>query len=182
MDAIQMIKERRSIRKYTDEIVSQEILEKIVDVARFSPSWTNAQIARYNFINDKDIIAKIAEDGVKGFVYNKKTLENAKSILVLSFVKGKSGTLPPEKGNITIDNATKWEMFDAGIACQTFCLAAHEQGIGTCIFGVIDEEKIAKTIDLPAEETVAALIVLGYPNESGRPPIRKEVQEITRFK
>ena len=182
MDAIQMIKERRSIRKYTDDVVPQEILEKIVDAARFSPSWTNAQIARFTFVSDKNLIAKIAEDGVKGFVYNKKTLENAKNILILSFVKGKSGVLPPERGDIKIENATKWEMFDAGIACQTFCLAAHEQGVGTCIFGVIDETEIAKTIDLPADETVAALIVIGYPAEAGKEPVRKEVAELTRFK
>ena len=80
-------------------------------------------------------IAQLATDGVKEFVYNVKTLQKAKGVAVLSFVKGKSGTLDPDKldlvkGGISTAEATAWEAFDAGIACQTFCLAAHAKGVG----------------------------------------------------
>lgn len=182
MDAVKMLKERRSIRKYTDEVISNEVLNEIVDIARFSPSWANSQVTRYNFISDKDIIAEIADKGVKGFVYNKNTLANTKNLLVLSFVRGKSGKLDPELGVEESEDSTKWEMFDTGLACQTFCLAAHEKGIGTCIFGVIDEKELAKIIDLPEGEKVAALITFGYPTETPVAPPRKEVEEIVRFK
>lgn len=181
MEAVNMITGRRSIRKYQDKIVPQETLESIVEVAKYAPSWANFQVARYNFISDSAIIAKIASEGVNGFVYNKATLENAKNILVLSFVQGKSGKLDPDSSEYSTSKSNEWEMFDAGIACQTFCLAAHEQGVGTCIFGVIDPVAIAQIINLPADETVGTVITLGYPDETVAPSPRKDVSELTRF-
>ena len=133
----------------------------------------------FNKLSIEEIIKEIAEHGVNGFVYNIDTLRTAKGVAVLSFVKGKSGTYDKEyitsKGN-------SWEVFDAGIACQTFCLAAHAKGVGTCIMGVIDDKSIAKIVNLPEDETVAALIVYGYEDgEHAAPNKRKDVDEIMRF-
>ena len=180
MEAIEMIKGRRSIRQFKDEPVSRDLMEEIMDITRYAPSWTNSQTPRYTLVDDKSLIEQFASNGVKGFVYNIDTLKNATGVAVLSFVEGKSGRLDKYE----LDNSqdpTKWEHFDAGISCQTFCLAAHALGVATCIFGVIDEEKIADLINLPEEETVAALIVYGYPNQEAKTPRRKEVSDIARF-
>lgn len=179
MDAIEMIKERRSVRNFKDEKVDRELMKEIVDIAKWSPSWVNYQVARYTLIDNEEIIEKIANDCVKGFAYNTNTLKNAKGVAVLSFVKGKSGKL--EQYGIEESANNTWEIFDAGIACQTFCLAAHAKGIGTCIMGVINEDSIAKVINLPEEETVAALIVYGYPDGEIAPSKRKDTEEIMRF-
>ena len=178
MDAIEMIKERRSIRKFKNEKVDRELMKEIVDIAKWAPSWVNYQIARYTLVDDEEIIKEIANEGVNGFVYNIDTLKNAKGVAVLSFVKGKSGTY--DEKYITSKGNT-WEIFDAGIACQTFCLAAHAKGVGTCIMGVIDDKSIAKIVNLPEEETVAALIVNGYEDGHPAPSKRKDVDEIMRF-
>lgn len=180
MDAIAMIKDRRSIRKYKKEKVDRKTMEEVVEVARWAPSWANFQIARYTLIDDPAIIEKLATEGVKGFTYNINTLKNAQGVAVLSFVKGKSGRLD-DYGDFDSSNAHLWEVFDAGIACQTFCLAAHAKGVGTCIFGVIDDVSIADIIGLPAEETVAALIVYGYEDGHPEPTPRKPVEEIVRY-
>ncbi len=180
MNGTEMIKGRRSIRKYTDEIVSKEVLTEIVETAKYAPSWANFQIVRYNFISDAKIIQRIANEGVNDFVYNKATLENAKNILVLSYVKGKSGKLDLDKPDFATNKSNTWEMFDTGIACQTFCLAAYEKGIGSCIFGVIDDKSIGEIIGLPAEETVATVITFGYPAETVTTSPRKEASEIMR--
>ena len=177
-----MIKERRSIRKYKDEVVPESVMREIVEVAKYAPSWANYQIARYNFVTDPAVIAQIADKGVNGFVYNKGTLANAKNVLVLSYVLGKSGKLDLEKSDYATSKSTEWEMFDAGIACQTFCLAAHEKGLGTCIFGVIDDDAITDIIALPEGEKVGAVVVYGYPDEEGHPSARKVVDDIVRFK
>ncbi len=180
MDAIEMIQERRSVRKYKDEKVDRKKMEEIIEIARWAPSWANTQIARYTLVDDEETIARLAAEGVQGFAYNLNTLKNAKGVAVLSFVKGKSGRLE-KYGDFDSSNAHFWEAFDAGIACQTFCLAAHAKGVGTCIFGVIDDKSIAEIVDLPEEETVAALIVYGYPDEQPAPTPRKSVEEILRF-
>lgn len=182
MDAIAMIKERRSVRKFTSEKVDRRTMKKIIDICRWAPSWANYQICRYTLVDDEAVIQKLANDGVKGFVYNINTLKNAKGVLVLSFVKGKSGKIDPEKEEYATSKDHVWEVFDAGIACQTFCLAAHAQGVGTCIMGIIDDESTAEIINLPKDETVAALIVYGYEEgEHVQPTPRKNVDEIARF-
>jgi len=187
MDAIEMIKERRSVRKFKNEKVNRDTMSEIIDISRWAPSWANYQIARYTLVDDEATIARLVNDGVKGFVYNMKTLQNAKGVAVLSYVKGKSGTLDQDKldlmkERLSDSNANIWEAFDAGIACQTFCLAAHAKGVGTCIFGVINEASIAKIVNLPKEETVAALIAYGYEDgPHAKPTPRKEVAEIMRF-
>lgn len=183
MDAIEMIKERRSVRHFKKEKVDRGTMKEIIDISRWAPSWANFQVARYTLVDDDATIQKLATDGVKGFVYNVNTLKNAQGVAVLSFVKGKSGKLDPEKmPDFDDSKAHVWEVFDAGIACQTFCLAAHAKGVGTCIFGVIDEESISEIVNLPEEETVAALIVYGYEDgEHVKPTPRKETDAILRF-
>ncbi len=178
---IALLKERRSIRSFKNEIVGREVMEKIFEATRFAPSWANYQIARYTCITDPQKIADLINDGVKDFVYNIKTLKNAKNVLVLSFVKGKSGKLDLTKPEYATTQENSWEIFDAGIACQTFCLAAHAYGVGTCIMGVIDNEGIAKIADLPEDETVGALIVYGYPTGDVPTTTRKETSEIVRY-
>ena len=182
MNAISMIKERRSVRKFKNKKVVRKTMKEIVSLSRWAPSWANFQIARYTLVDDKATIEKLATDGVKGFTYNINTLKNAHGVAVLSFVKGKSGKLDPEKDDYATSKSNIWEVFDAGIACQTFCLAAHAKSVGTCIFGIIDDESISKIVGLPEEETVAALIVYGYEEgEHAAPTPRKEVDDILRF-
>ena len=180
MDGIRMIRERRSVRKFKDAAVDRETMKEIVDIARWAPSWANFQVARYTLVDDPATITRIATEGVENFVYNIKTLENATGVAVLSFIKGKSGKL--EGDEYATSKGGAWEIFDAGIACQTFCLAAVAKGVGTCIFGVIDDVSIARIVGLPGEETVAALIIYGYPeDEEISVPKRKDVGEILRF-
>jgi nitroreductase len=98
---------------------------------------------------------------------------------VLSFIKGKSGKLDGD--DYVTSKANVWEVFDSGISCQTFCLAAHAKGVGTCIMGVIDDDSISEIVGLPAVETVAALIVYGYEDGHPVPTPRKDVDDIMRF-
>ena len=174
-----MIKERRSVRKFKDEKVDRETMREIISISRWAPSWGNYQVARYTLIDDEATIAKLTTDGVHGFVYNINTLKNAKGVAVLSFVKGKSGKL--EGDDYVTSKANVWEVFDAGIACQTFCLVAHAKGVGTCIMGVINDNSISEIAGIPEEETVAALIVYGYEDGHPGPTPRKEVDDILRF-
>jgi nitroreductase len=180
MDAIKMIEERRSVRKFKNLKVNRETMREIIGITRWAPSWHNFQIARYTLVDDESTIKSLANDGVKGFIYNMKTLKEAKGVAILSFVKGKSGKI--EGNEYATSKENSWEVFDAGIACQTFCLAAHAKGVGTCIMGVIDDVTISKIANLPENETVAALIVYGYEDrEHAKPTPRKETDTILRF-
>ena len=176
METIECIKTRRSCRKFTEEKIPHALLEEIVDAAAYAPSWKNTQIARYLVIENKEIIDRIAEHCVLGFEYNTKTIKNCAALVVVTMVKHRSGY--EKDGSFTTSKGDRWEMFDAGIATQTFCLAAHEKGLGSVIMGIFDEEKIEETITIPDGQQIAALVAIGYPSFQPEAPKRKEVSEL----
>ena len=179
MQLINGIKERRSIRKYKSDKVSKETIEKIIDAARYAPSWKNSQTARYYVICDEKVKADIAENGTLNFSKNMNNINSAPVLVVLSTVDRISGYNPVLTP--TTDKGEHWQSFDAGIACEAFCLAAYEYGLGTLIMGIYDEKKVADIINLPENEKVSALIALGYPDESPNAPNRKGIEEIAKF-
>lgn len=179
METIECIKSRRSIRRFKEEKVDHDTIQKIIEAARMSPSWKNTQVVRYNIVEDKSILENIANNCVLDFEYNQKTISKAPQLVVISMVEKRCGY--ERDGSFTTSKEDRWEMYDAGIASQTFCLAAHDMGIGTVILGIFDEEKIAKEISLPEGQKVAALIAMGYPNQECEAPKRKEVEELVRY-
>lgn len=179
METIECIKSRRSIRRFKEEKVDHDTIQKIIEAARMSPSWKNTQVVRYNIVEDKSILENIANNCVLDFEYNQKTISKAPQLVVISMVEKRCGY--ERDGSFTTSKEDRWEMYDAGIASQTFCLAAHDMGIGTVILGIFDEEKIAKEISLPEGQKVAALIAMGCPNQECEAPKRKEVEELVRY-
>lgn len=180
METIKCIKERRSIRKFKDEKVDKEIIREIIEAASYAPSWKNSQISRYIVIEDRNIIDKIADECVLGFEYNSKTLKKAPVLVIQNVVIGKSGF--EKDGSYSTPKEDRWENFDAGVAAQTFCLAAHEKGVGTVIMGIFDEYKVAEIVDIPDDQKIASFIAMGYPEgDLSAAPKRKSVNEIVTF-
>lgn len=176
MEALQNIKERRSIRRYQDTPVTAEQLTEIVDAVRFAPTFKNSQTVRYHAVLDKTLKDKIADEGTLNFSKNSRNIRSAAALVILTTVNGIAGFEPD--GSFTTAQGTHWQSFDAGIACQTFCLAAHDKGLGTLIMGIYDEPKIRELVGLPEGEIISALIAVGYPEENPAAPARKEVSEI----
>ncbi len=179
MNTTDCIKTRRSIRNYKEEQIPQDLLKEVVELARFAPSWKNTQIARYYVVQSAELKKKIAEDCMMGFSFNTNTLTKAPALVVVAYVEKRSGY--ERDGSFTTSKEDRWEMFDAGIATQTFCLAAAEQGLGTCIMGIFDEAKIAEAINLPEGQKVGAVLAIGYPAEEPAAPARKEVEQLVQF-
>ena len=180
MDLITGIKERRSIRKFQDKKIPHEVLEEVVNVAAFAPSWKNTQIARYIVVEDREKIEAIASDDCTlGFSYNVKTMAGAPALVLLTVVKGRSGY--EKDGSYTTPKGDHWEMFDAGIAAQTFCLAAFEKGLGTCIMGIFDENRVSKIVEIPEGQQLAAIISIGYPDGPVTAPPRKDASQLLTF-
>ncbi len=179
MEALECIKTRRSCRKFKEEAVPHQIIEEIVGIATYAPSWKNTQITRYIVIEDKEKLQRIADDCVLDFEYNKKTISRCPMLVVVTMVKNRSGY--EKDGSFTTSKGDRWEMFDAGIATQTFCLAAHEKGLGSVIMGIFDEAKLAEVVSIPDGQQVAALVAVGYPVFQPEAPKRKETSELLSF-
>ncbi len=181
MNSEKMIKGRRSIRNYKNIKVEREILEEIVDLSRYSPSWGNSQICKYHIIDEDKKIIEIANTCVFDFGFNTSIINKSAGVVLISYTTGKSGKAGKYGVDYSREEERYWESFDVGIACQTFCLAAHSKGIGTCIMGVIDKETLKNILGLNENEKVGVLISYGYPDESPTPPKRKELNEILQF-
>jgi len=180
MEVMECIKTRRSIRKFTDEKISHELFSEVVSAASWAPSWKNTQTARYIVIENAALKERIADECVLGFKFNAETVKGAAALVLLTCVNKRSGF--ERDGSFSTSKGDRWEMFDAGIAAQTFCLAAHEKGLGTVILGIFDEERIAQTIELPEGQSISALIAIGYPACEADAPKRKSAEELLSFK
>ncbi len=179
MDFLACVQTRRSIRKYKQEPVPNGVIERVISAATFSPSWKNAQTARYVVVRDADLKNELAEKCSMGFEFNKNTIKNAPAIVLLTTVSSRSGY--ERDGSFSTSKGTHWESFDAGIAAQTLCLAAHAEGLGTVILGIFDEDKVVKAANIPEGEKLSARIAIGYPGEAPNMPKRKAPQDITKY-
>lgn len=180
METLTCIRERRSIRKFKPEAVDHETIQQIIAAASYAPSWKNTQTTRYIVVEDPDIKAKIAAECVLDFTYNSKTILGAPQLIVTACVTGRSGY--EKDGSFTTSKEDRWENFDAGIAVQTFCLAAHDMGVGSVVLGIFDDQKIAEAVNLPEGQAVTALIPIGYPEgDAPAAPKRKDAAELVSF-
>lgn len=178
MNMTDCIKSRRSIRKYGAERIDHSVLELIISTASFSPSWKNTQITRYIAIEDTSIIQEIADKFTPEF--NSNIVKQVSTLIAVTFIKNRCGF--ERDGSYSTKKEDRWQMFDVGVACQTFCLAAHEQGLGTVIMGIWDEDGITELLDIPENQELAALIAIGYPAEEPSAPKRKSVEDLLTYR
>lgn len=178
MTAKECIVGRRSIRQFTDQPVSHELLEEIIETASYAPSWKNTQITRYTAVEGaaKEKLSKLTSI----FPGNTSRMESAPMVIAVSVVKGRCGY--ERDGSFSTIKGDGWQMFDAGIASEAFCLAAYEKGLGTVILGLFDVNEAAELLEIPAEQELVALICIGYPAEDPAAPKRKTVADLLSYK
>lgn len=180
MDLKDCILTRRSVRKFIDKEISNETIEEIVKFASYAPSWKNSQTVRYIAIKDKTLKAKIANECLGGFEWNKTIIDGANVLMVEITVDGICGYNPD--GTPTTSKGTHWQSFDAGLNAQTLCLKAHDMGLGSVIMGIYDESKVKEVLNLPNAQSVSSLIALGYHEQKLNAPKRKELNEVLIIK
>lgn len=179
MTAKECIRGRRSIRKFQSTPVDHALMDEIIETASYAPSWKHSQIARYTAV-EGELKNKIARECTEMFPKNGAIIENAPMLVALSFIKGRSGY--ERDGSFTTPKGASWQMFDAGVAAEAFCLAAYDKGLGSVIMGIFDEAKTASLLELPENQELAALIPVGFPDEEPEAPKRKSVEDLVLYK
>ncbi len=180
MEFLDCAKGRRSVRKFKQEPVEKQIIDDIVSVATYAPSWKNSQTTRYIVINDRGLIDKLADDCSLNFEFNQKTLRQTPCVVIVATIDGRSGY--ERDGSATTSKGSHWQSFDAGIATQTFLLAAHDCGLGSVVLGIFDEKAVANLIEMPEGQSVSAIIAMGYPTDEPTAPARKSVDDLVTYK
>ena len=172
MDIHECIRTRRSMRKYTEDPVPAEKLERVLAAIQWAPSWTNTQPWEVIVVDDPEVKARLQEAVPDGNP-SKKAVVAAPLLLALCGRVGKSGFY----NNLAATAHGDWVMFDLGIACQNACLAAWAEGLGTVHLGLLDHEKAGKVLGLPPDVKLFELIPLGTPAKEGFAPPRREFKE-----
>ncbi|MEN6421868.1 MAG: nitroreductase family protein [Smithella sp.] len=174
MELQEAILKRRSVRKFTDDIVTDEELHQIFEAVRWSPSWANTQTWEFIVVRDKALMEKIAG------TYSEKNpaikCSLAASALIIACAKtGISGCY----GGKQVTSIPNWEFFDLGIAVQTLCLKAHELGLGTVVVGFMNHEACEKILAVSKGHKVYAVIPVGRPAVAPKEgPARKSLSEM----
>lgn len=167
-----IVKGRRSIRRYEEKEVSDGDLQKILESVQWAPSWANTQCWEIIVIKDPAIKAELQEKSVPKNAATKAIVE---APLVLA-ICGKKKSAGWYKGE-AVTKFGDWMMFDLGIVSQNICLVAHSLGLGTVIVGMFDHDQARKTLKVVQDYEVVALIPVGYPAKDSQAPKRREIGE-----
>lgn len=178
MTAKECITGRRSIRSFKDKPIPHELLTQVVETASYAPSWKHTQIVRYIAV-EGETKQKLAQC-TSTYPNNGRIMENAPMVIAVTVIKGRSGF--ERDGSYTTQRGDSWQMYDAGVASEAFCLAAYEQGLGTVIMGIFDQKEASDLLEIPENRELIALIPIGYPDETPIAPKRKAVEELLSYK
>ena len=171
---LKFIQTRRTIRKYKQKEINSENIEKILEAARWAPSWLNQQPWEFVLVKDiekKKSIRKIYDEARQELgLYNQDAsfLEIAFLILVLA------------------DTEKKAPVIGTSLAMQNMILAAHSLELGANIMGTpVSTDKsrseMRKLFKIPEKYEMIALMAFGHPDENPEPKPKRENQEFVHL-
>jgi nitroreductase len=170
VDVFQVIRDRRSIRRYKDTPVERDIIEQVLDAARLAPSWKNLQCWRFLVLTTpagkEALLSAFADDNP-----GKKALLQAPVAIVVCADPAESDR----------SHGIEYYVADASIAFEHLCLAAHALGLGTCWMGLFDEAEMKAGLKIPDNMRVVGVTPLGYPDQQPKPRPRRELSEIAFY-
>lgn len=155
---------RQSCRLYKNEPVPQDKLDYIKECVRLAPSAVNLQPWRFLVIDDKERLQQIHE------CYKREWIKSAPAIVICLKNETEAWTRQCD-GHNHAD-------IDIAIATEHLCLAATEQGLGTCWVCNFDVDKLMATGLIPNGYTPSVLVPLGLPADEQRPKTRKPLDVV----
>jgi len=192
---LQIIKKRRSVRKYSHRNVSKSALLKILEGARWAPSAHNAQPWRFIILTEMEDKKRLAEAMAEE--WNKKKKKNGvpknerdllleasiecftrAPIVIVACVSMEEMDKYPDEKRQRFEHLMATQSLAAAI--QNMLLVAHSEGLGACWFcaPLFCQDVVKRTLGIPEDIEPQALITFGYPDEKPDPPDRKSLEEI----
>ena len=162
ISCIEKVLARRSVRKFKNDQVSEEVLKNILEAGRQAPSATNNQPWHFVVATDKKGKDACVFQGFNRWV-------NGASFVIVGFYR---------QSEVIIE---KLSLMDVTIALQNMVVAGWVQGVGSCWMGAFDERKLTETLNLPVDATIVGAIAFGIPDGNPRQPPKKPLREIFHF-
>lgn len=197
MEVMETIRKRRSIRRYEDRPVPQEIIDELLEAARLAPSASNLQTWRFKVVTDEKTRRALREAA-----FNQRFVETAPVVIVacadfeafgdrakrsMELLRTRAvkpslsmliRTLRSERAaDIEERNLTN-VLINVSIAVEHMVLAAASLGLGTCWVRAFLPDRVAEILSLPPECPPLFLLPLGYSREDPEPRSRRPMEEI----
>lgn len=166
---------RRSIRNYdASKKISEAEVRELLEATQEAPSWANQQPSKYYVAISPEKVAAV--QNLVGA--NKDRIAGAPVLIVSTFEQGKSGFF---QGQQTNEVGEGWGAYDNGLSNCYMILKARAMGFDTLIMGMRDADALRELFNIPQNETVMAVIALGY--RAGEPtrPVRRPLDDIVKF-
>ena len=171
----EVITTRRSVRAYdASKSISEAEVRELLLSTQEAPSWANQQPSKYYVAMPGEKRTALLEM-IGG---NKDRVSDAPVLIVSTFENGKSGFF---RGVATNEIGDGWGAYDNGLSNAYLILKARAMGFDTLIMGMRDSDAIRACLGIPEDETIMAVIALGYRAQEPSRPQRRPLEDIVRF-
>ena len=170
MDVLEAIKGRRSIRAFKNQGVPAEIVEELIDAARWAPSAGNIQPWEFIIVRKPRIKRRLVETAL-----GQMFIEEASVVIVVCADEERSSQGYGVRGK------TLYCIQDTAAAMQNIHLTAYSLGLGTCWVGAFREEETRRILKIPRGMRPVAIIPVGYPAEAPTARMRKSTSQIVHY-
>jgi nitroreductase len=186
MEFIDVIKVRRSIRKFKKDSVPDEMIMEILEAARIAPSGSNLQPSRFIIVKSEEGREKLKQCTPLPFVHNAPV-----TIICLADTSAFSGRdarmselreagafmdtpldgagfaeAMKNRSVMSDADAASYLKFNSAIAIDHMTLRATDLGLGTCWVGMFDQKKLKEVFAIDSRYLVSALIPVGFPDQN----------------
>ncbi len=168
MGVLDVIRKRKSVRKYKSDPIPEDVLLRVLEAARLAPSAKNLQPWKFIIIKDE----KIKEQLVEACLNQRFIAEAPIVIAACGF---------PDNCYTKQGRYMKSWSIDVAIALEHLILQAAEEGLGTCWIGAFEEREVKKILGVPENVRVVGLTPLGYPAQEPKDRGRKKLEEIISY-
>ena len=168
MQVLDVIRARRSVRRYKQDPIPEEVFSRVMEAARLAPSGKNLQPWKFIIVKDQGLKDRLAEA-------SRRQLFIAKAPVII-VACGYPDRSYQHQGNYM----TSWSI-DVTCALDHLMLQAQEDGLGTCWIGAFEEKDVKRLLNVPEDVRVLALTPLGCPDEQPRDRGRKSLEEIISY-
>lgn len=174
MDFLEFITGRQSVRAFeTGRRVEKEKIQRIVEAARLAPSACNAQPWHIIVVDEPELRDKVADATSTRLLGMNHFTKQAPVHMIL--VEERPNFTSAVGGQI---KQKDYAQMDLGILTAHIILAAHAEGLGSCVLGWFNEPLIRKLLSIPDSKRVWLDIIVGYSAQPLRAKKRKPLSEI----
>jgi len=165
---IDLIRKRRTIRRFKPVRIEYETLKTIVDAGRLAPSASNIQPIEYIIVDDPALVLQL-------FGHTKWA-----GYLPEPLGRPPAGQEPVAFIVVLLNRKIKQSggEHDVGAAMENMILAALEQGIGSCWIASVDRKATRKMFAVPEHCDIDCVLALGYPNED---PVIEDLTDSVKY-